>query len=725
MKKNYVLLLVVLISQLSFSQAANDMCSTAENIVISTESSQINFDISTATINNESGCEELTLENYADIWYEFTMPTNGNVFVNGNIRWNNFALYSSCSSDVIKCGGANALFEKLTKGEVYLLRVFRTENNATKTNYSNFSIKVFETATNDTCDTAENIELTSSLTNIDFNIGGAEINNEMGCSGTSPEEYADIWYEFTMPVNGNLAVDATIGWNQFALFDTCNGTEIECGSAAVIFDNLEANSTYKLRLFRTKNNATTTSYTNFSIQALEQTINDTCDTATDLNVSTTIQNVEFKIGGSNINNEIDCSGATDKYADIWYNFTMPVDGSIYIDGSISWNRFAIYDTCESTEIVCESSNITAQNLTAGTTYKLRVFRAEDIITNPRYKSFSIQAFANPDNDTCTNAELINLTTESTTVNFEIGGAQLSEQENCLTGVSDIYGDIWYEFTMPVHGNIFVDGTITWNNFTLYDACDGEVIICDNDNLLAEGLMAGHLYKLQVLRTKNLTKNSRYQDFTIQAFPVTPNDTCDTAENLTISTTPLNIDFQLEGTQINNEIGCIDETTSNYADVWYSFTMPNNGNIYIDADISWNNFALYDTCNGNLLYCGTSAGRIENLLENTNYLLRIFRSEAQSTNASYQSFSIQIEVLLSTENLDTDNPINIYPNPVKTILNIASKTPIDSIEIFTILGQMVLKSSRQNSIEVNHLKTGIYLAKIQTENKKIIKRFMVN
>ena len=127
MKKNYVLLLVVLISQLSFSQAANDMCSTAENIVISTESSQINFDISTATINNESGCEELTLENYADIWYEFTMPTNGNVFVNGNIGWNNFALYSSCSSDAIKCGGANALFEKLTKGEVYLLRVFRTE----------------------------------------------------------------------------------------------------------------------------------------------------------------------------------------------------------------------------------------------------------------------------------------------------------------------------------------------------------------------------------------------------------------------------------------------------------------------------------------------------------------------------------------------------------------------------------------------------------------------
>ena len=96
------------------------------------------------------------------------------------------------------------------------------------------------------------------------------------------------------------------------------------------------------------------------------------------------------------------------------------------------------------------------------TYKLRVFRLLSNADNAGYKSFSIQAFQEATNDDCTSAETISvITTSATTVNFEIAGADINNEVGC-SGITNDYADIWYEFTMPVNGNVFVSGSISWN-----------------------------------------------------------------------------------------------------------------------------------------------------------------------------------------------------------------------------------------------------------------------
>ena len=75
--------------------------------------------------------------------------------------------------------------------------------------------------------------------------------------------------------------------------------------------------------------------------------------------------------------------------------------------------------------------------------------------------FPLEMYAQPANDNCTNAESIALTTANLTVNFFINNATLNAEQGCDSSTSQ-YADIWYNFTMPVDGNIYIDGNITWN-----------------------------------------------------------------------------------------------------------------------------------------------------------------------------------------------------------------------------------------------------------------------
>jgi len=69
---------------------------------------------------------------------------------------------------------------------------------------------------------------------------------------------------------------------------------------------------------------------------------------------------------------------------------------------------------------------------------------------------------------------------------------------------------------------------------------------------------------------------------------------------------------------------------------------------------------------------------------------------------------------------------VYPSPTKNILHIEAKNNIETIEICNHLGQLVLKATNQNTIDVSNLITGFYFVRIKDENgnsgvKKIIKQ----
>lgn len=67
-------------------------------------------------------------------------------------------------------------------------------------------------------------------------------------------------------------------------------------------------------------------------------------------------------------------------------------------------------------------------------------------------------------------------------------------------------------------------------------------------------------------------------------------------------------------------------------------------------------------------------------------------------------------------------IQVYPNPVKDILSIDWQEEIESIEIYSEIGQLVQTESTK-SFSVDNLQTGIYFLQTTTQNGKSITRFV--
>ncbi|WP_203256432.1 T9SS type A sorting domain-containing protein [Hyunsoonleella ulvae] len=714
--KHFYLILCLACLQITFGQPANDDCANAELITIDTSLTSFTFEIIDATVNNELGCT--TTADYVDVWYEFTMPFNGNLYINGVTSWNNFALYDACNGNVIQCGNNNQFISGLTSGTNYKLRVFRTVALASNGSTS-FGIQAFEEVTNDTCAAAETITVTTEALTYDFNIGGAEVLNEIGCDSTA--DYVDIWYEFTMPVTGTLYINAVTSWNNFTLYDACNGNRIQCGTNNQFISGLTSGTNYKLRVFRTVSLADN-AFTSFDIQAFEEVTNDTCASAETITVTTEALTYDFNIGGAEVLNEIGCDSTAD-YVDIWYEFTMPVNGNLYINAVTSWNNFTLYDACNGNVIQCGTNNQFISGLTSGTNYKLRVFRTVSLADNG-FTSFGIQAFEEVTNDTCATAETITVTTEALTYDFNIGGAEVLNEVGCDSTAD--YVNIWYEFTMPVNGNLYINGVTSWNNFALYDACNGNMIQCGNNNQFISGLTNGTNYKLRVFRTVSLADNA-FTSFGIQAFEEVTNDTCASAENFTVTEGSITtINFEIGGATVNNETGCTTGTNEDYVDIWYSFEMPLNGDIEIDGNITWNNFAFFDDCMANnSLACFEESGTVTNLSANNTYWIRVFRTIDLADNTANTSFNISIANSLSTTTF-TNADVRVYPNPTNDVINIHSNKSFDTLELYNIQGKKIISVKSQNKLSIGSLESGIYILKIKSQqNKQVVKRIVIN
>ncbi len=70
--------------------------------------------------------------------------------------------------------------------------------------------------------------------------------------------------------------------------------------------------------------------------------------------------------------------------------------------------------------------------------------------------------------------------------------------------------------------------------------------------------------------------------------------------------------------------------------------------------------------------------------------------------------------------------SVYPTPTENILNVKSKIGIVKIEIYSNLGQLILKNTMENKIEISSLTQGLYFVKVEDANgnfsvKKIMKK----
>lgn len=81
--------------------------------------------------------------------------------------------------------------------------------------------------------------------------------------------------------------------------------------------------------------------------------------------------------------------------------------------------------------------------------------------------------------------------------------------------------------------------------------------------------------------------------------------------------------------------------------------------------------------------------------------------------------------LGLDNNEINQSIKLYPNPAKNFLNIETgSVQVSKVELYSILGNKVVKTTATETINIENLSRGMYLAKIYTDNNKIVTKKLV-
>ncbi len=90
--------------------------------------------------------------------------------------------------------------------------------------------------------------------------------------------------------------------------------------------------------------------------------------------------------------------------------------------------------------------------------------------------------------------------------------------------------------------------------------------------------------------------------------------------------------------------------------------------------------------------------------------------------NYIAGSLDLVPTLGVEDL-VETEFFVYPNPAQDILNIKTQETIESVTIYTLLGNAVRETSTQSSIDVSNLVGGIYFIEVVISKEKSIQRFI--
>ncbi|GGD85578.1 hypothetical protein GCM10011312_07050 [Planktosalinus lacus] len=215
--------------------------------------------------------------------------------------------------------------------------------------------------------------------------------------------------------------------------------------------------------------------------------------------------------------------------------------------------------------------------------------------------------------------------------------------------------------------------------------------------------------------------------TTNAFQVPENDLIENAINLNGMEDYFEEDIHfLMATNTND--GGANGCDIGEAGIWYKFTAQIDGQVVAGissaateggiifytaedenatsgSDLTWFNAPNNPCAGGNI----TS---IEAIAGNTYYVFT-------GMDDPYGDFSINLSQILNNSDF-TIVDFNYYPNPVVEQLNFSSKTTIDHIKVYNLLGQVVLNEIINNtsgSLDMRHLTNGMYLAEVTSGDIK--------
>ncbi|ARV08138.1 hypothetical protein BTO05_00215 [Winogradskyella sp. PC-19] len=445
------------------------------------------------------------------------------------------------------------------------------------------------------------------------------------------------------------------------------------------------------------------------------------------------------------------NGCSTSGRDVWYRFTSADAGDYFASvtetfeslSSTSTYITAYSGSCGAlTQIGSSTSCFNTGTLiidaAANTTYYLNIRSS----SSSGYTEFDICVFGEqppPPNDACAaainidNGDVLNGNSTFAT-NVEdltpCSGGDIGS--SCASGVNDGTIDfgagLWYLYNSSGNESITIQvGGFDTEVQVFEGTCGALTCVAGDDDSGTGGNNSQVCFDALVAADYYIYvdgHNTNTGAFTISLntdSPLPPaNDDCDDAENIPDTSVTVN------GTNAGATDSAPGDACVTGNDVWYSFTTDaNGGDITVTIDSGFE-YAIYTDCAGTLAdACNTG---LTGAPADTTYYLRIGDDGSPSTRAEGTfSFSLAGSAL-STSDFDTETGFTYYPNPVKNTLTLNAQQNIDTVTMYNMLGQEVLRLS-PNSVNVTvnmaNLSTGAYFAKVSilgnTQTVRIIKQ----
>jgi hypothetical protein len=191
--------------------------------------------------------------------------------------------------------------------------------------------------------------------------------------------------------------------------------------------------------------------------------------------------------------------------------------------------------------------------------------------------------------------------------------------------------------MPFDGSMQLLGDSKLN-IGLFESCGNSSIACIRlIGAIIPGLKGGTNYKLRI---SSVAANADLYSLTLKALPKLANDSCQDAIPIAGNlANPLQVATDTRGASLTATPSCQFQQGAT-EDVWYSFTMPFNGNLRIeDIEIFSAYFALYSSCGGTPVWCADIIGNEGNfayvsLTGGQTYLMRVATLKAMATEFTF-------------------------------------------------------------------------------------------
>jgi hypothetical protein len=81
-------------------------------------------------------------------------------------------------------------------------------------------------------------------------------------------------------------------------------------------------------------------------------------------------------------------------------------------------------------------------------------------------------------------------------------------------------------------------------------------------------------------------------------------------------------------------------------------------------------------------------------------------------------NVVVDGLLGLEDVNTSSNFTYFPNPVNNVLSIKAQASIDSITVYNMLGQTVVRSTPNTTttaVDMSGLQTGAYFVQVAINN----------